>query len=177
MDTIPTHEECIQILKDAEATPELIAHSEAVTKMALEIAELIMGTNMEEVEAGALLHDIGRTKTQEIDHAVVGSKIAEELEIPEPIQKIILYHIGAGITEEDAEELGLPEGSYIPQSLEEKIVAHADNLIDNTERRFVEDIIKALVDQDEFRIARRVINLHNKLSELSGLDIDQLGTK
>lgn len=175
MDTIPTHDECIQFLIDAEATPELIGHAEAVTKMALKIAELIMGTNTELVEAGALLHDIGRTRSNEIDHAVVGSQIAEELELPEPIQKIILNHVGAGITEEDADELGLPEGNYIPQSLEEKIVAHADNLIDNTERRYVEDIIKELVDQEEYRIARRVINLHNKLSELAGMDIDQLG--
>ena len=175
MDTIPTHDECIQFLKDAEATPELIAHLEAVTKMALEIGELIMGTNMELVEAGALLHDIGRTKSNEIDHAVVGAQIAEELELPEPVQKVILYHIGAGITEEDAEELGLPEGSYIPQSLEEKIVAHADNLIEKTERAFVEDMIKELIDMEEYRIARRLINLHNKLSELAGIDIDQLG--
>ncbi len=174
MDTIPTHDECIQFLKDAGATQELIDHVEAVAELAMLIGELIMGTNMEQVEAGALLHDIGRTKTQEIDHAVVGSQIAEELELPEEIVKIIRNHIGAGITEEDAEELGLPEGSYIPQSVEEKIVAHADNLIDNTERIDVEGQIKALVDNEEYRIARRLINLHNKLSELIGMDIDQL---
>ena len=121
METIPTRDECIQILKDAGATQELMDHAEAVTKLALEIADLIMDTNIELVEAGALLHDIGRTKSHGIDHAVVGSQIAEELELPEALVKVIRNHIGAGITEEDAEEFGLPEGSYIPQSVEEKI--------------------------------------------------------
>lgn len=174
MEPIPSHEECIQILKDAEATQELIDHSEAVCKLAMAIGELIMGTNMELVEAGALLHDVGRTKSQEIDHAVVGSEMAAELELHEDLQKIILNHIGAGITEEDAEELGLPEGSYIPQSVEEKIVAHADNLIDNAERRPVEEYIKEFIENEDYRIGRRLINLHNKLSELAGMDIDQL---
>jgi uncharacterized protein (TIGR00295 family) len=171
---IPSHDESIKILEDAGASKEIIDHSEAVAKLSTEIAELIMGTNMELVEAGALLHDIGRTKSQEIDHAVVGSEIAEELELPETVVKIIRNHIGAGITEEDAEELGLPEGSYIPQTTEEKIVAHADNLIDNANRRGVEDYIWEFVNNEQYRIARRIINLHNKLSELAGMDIDQL---
>jgi len=171
---IPNHEECIQILKDAEADQKLIDHVEAVAKLAMEIGDLIMGTNMELVEAGGLLHDIGRVKSQGVDHAVLGGEIAEELGLPETIVKIIKNHIGAGITEEDAEELGLPPGSYIPQAVEEKIVAHADNLIDSTERRSVEDYLMEFINDEEYRIARRIINLHNKLSELAGMDIDQL---
>lgn len=174
METIPTHDECIQILKDAGATPELIEHAEAVAKLAMEIADLIMGTNIELVEAGALLHDIGRTKTNGIDHGVVGAEIALELELPEPLQKIIKNHIGAGITEEDALELELPPANYIPQSVEEKIVAHSDNLVEGKERIVVEKNMMKFIDNEDYRIARRIINLHNKLSELAGMDIDEL---
>lgn len=174
MDTIPTRDECMKILKDAEADDELMEHIEAVTKLSLEIADLIMGTNMELVEAGGLLHDIGRTKTHGIDHGIVGAQMAEELELPEAVVKIIRNHVGAGITEEDAEELGLPEGSYIPQSVEEKIVAHADNLIDGVKRRAVEAYMMEFIGNEDYRVARRIINLHNKLSELAGMDLDQL---
>lgn len=174
MESIPSHDQCIQYLRDAGATQELIDHSEAVCRLSLSIAEMIMETNIDLVEAGALLHDIGRTRTQGFDHGIVGAEIAKELELPEDIQKIILNHVGAGITDEDAEDLGLPDGNYIPQTIEEKIVAHADNLIDDTRRRGVEDYIRKFVEEEDYRIARRIINLHNKLSEMAGMDIDQV---
>jgi uncharacterized protein len=51
---------------------------------------------------------------------------------------IIRNHIGAGITKEEAVSLGLPEEDFLPRTLEEKIVAHADNLIKGTERISIE---------------------------------------
>ena len=45
---------------------------------------------------------------------------------------ITLKHIGAGIPSDEAEILELPPGDYMPCTLEEKIVAHADNLINGT---------------------------------------------
>ncbi|MCK4614106.1 MAG: HDIG domain-containing protein [Thermoplasmata archaeon] len=174
MDAIPTHEECIQILKDAGAPQELIDHAEAVAKLALEIAELIVETNHDLVEAGALLHDLGRIKSHGIDHGIIGGEMAKELELPESLQNIITNHIGAGLTEDDAKELGITPGNYIPQSIEEKIVAHADNLIDDTERIGIEEYIRKFIDEEQYKVARRVINLHNKLSELAGMDLDEL---
>ncbi len=174
MGNIPSHDECIKILRDAGAPDILIEHAKAVAKLAREIGELIMDTNLELVEAGALLHDIGRIKTQGIDHGVVGAEMAKELGLPEEIQRIIENHIGGGITEEDAKKFGLPPKNYVPNTLEEKIVSHADNLIDGTERRTVEDLIRKLVDEEKLKVARRVINLHNKLSELAGIDLDEL---
>jgi len=81
------------------------------------------------VEAGALLHDIGRSQSHEVDHAVKGAEIARELGLPEKLIHVIERHIGAGIPEEEAKEIGLPDGKYIPFTLEEKIVAYADKLI------------------------------------------------
>ena len=49
------------------------------------------------------------------------------------VVRIIERHIGAGITAEEAERLGLPKKDYIPQTPEEKIVSYADNLIKGTQ--------------------------------------------
>jgi len=64
-----------------------------------------------------------------VDHAAIGGEIARELGLPKSLVHIIERHIGAGIPEDEAQELGLPEGHYIPETLEEKIVAYADKLI------------------------------------------------
>ncbi len=79
-----------------------------------------------------LLHDIGRTKTHTIKHAVVGAEILRNLNFPDEIVNITIKHIGAGIPPKEAEILGLPPGDYMPHTLEEKIVAHADNLVNGT---------------------------------------------
>lgn len=84
------------------------------------------------IENGALLHDIGRIKTHTIKHAVVGAEILENLNFPSEIVNITIKHIGAGIPQDEAKILGLPPGDYMPRTLEEKIVAHADNLINGT---------------------------------------------
>ena len=82
------------------------------------------------MEAGALLHDLGRSKTHTVDHAVVGAQIAQSIGLPESVVRIIKRHVGAGITAEEAEWLGWPKDVYEPQTLEEKVVSYADKLID-----------------------------------------------
>jgi uncharacterized protein (TIGR00295 family) len=74
-----------------------------------------------------------------------GAKIAIELGLPLSIVNIIERHVGAGIPFEEAENLGLPPKDYIPITLEEKIVSHADNLIDNDQKHPIEiEVEKAL---------------------------------
>ena len=81
------------------------------------------------VEVGALLHDIGRSKTHNIEHAVVGAQILREMGVPEKLANLVEVHIGAGIPADEAVELGLPERHYFAETLEEKIVAYADKLL------------------------------------------------
>ena len=85
--------------------------------------------DMELVEIGAILHDIGRSKTHGPDHAAVGGEMVRRLGIAEPVACIVDRHVGAGIPEDEARALGLPEGVYVPETLEEKIVCYADKLI------------------------------------------------
>jgi uncharacterized protein len=50
--------------------------------------------------------------------------------------------VGAGITDDEAQKLGLPPGHYVPESIEEKIVAAVDNLIENTSRITIERAVE-----------------------------------
>lgn len=118
----------IQILKSLNCPDHLIDHSVAVCKKALKLSSNF-DIDLEILKTGALLHDIGRCKTNGIDHAIVGAEMLKNLGFSSEVSNIALKHIGAGITKEEAKLLGLPPKDYIPFTLEEKIVAHADNLI------------------------------------------------
>ncbi len=127
----------IKTLKDSNCPPHIIEHSKAVSAKAKDMAFNFMAKtgsipDMELIETGALLHDIGRTKTHTIKHAVKGAELLKSLNYPDEIIQITSKHIGAGIPPKEAELLGLPPGDYMPNTLEEKIVAHADNLINGT---------------------------------------------
>jgi uncharacterized protein len=98
-------------------------------KLANRLKEKGYNVNLKLVEAGALLHDVGRSQTHDVDHAAVGAMIARNLGLSESVVRIIERHIGAGIPENEARDLGLPEGVYTPETLEEKIVSYADKLI------------------------------------------------
>ena len=80
-----------------------------MAKIALKIARRLkkkgFNVNLELVEIGALLHDIGRSKTHTVHHAIVGANIAKQRGLPEPIVKIIERHVGGGITAQEAENL------------------------------------------------------------------------
>jgi uncharacterized protein len=80
------------------------------------------------VEAGALLHDLGRSATHDIGHGAAGGELARGLGLPVTMVRIIERHVGAGIPADEAAELGLPDGEYVPESLEEKLVCYADKL-------------------------------------------------
>lgn len=132
----------IEILKKEKTPQNVIDHSIAVCEKARKIAENFPKANKELIRQGALLHDIGRSRTHGIRHAVVGCEIAREYGYCKDVLNIIERHIGAGITKEESSALGLFEKSYVPQSLEEKIVAHADNLISGTKEVDVDYVIK-----------------------------------
>lgn len=103
----------------------------AVSKKAREIADRIKANghdiDPDFVEIGAILHDVGRSKSHGISHGIKGSEILRNSEFSE-FARICEVHLGAGIDKEEAASIGLPEKDYIPKTLEEKVIAHADNL-------------------------------------------------
>ena len=126
--------------------------------------------DMRLVEAGALLHDIGRSRTHDVDHAIVGAEIAREMGLPEELVNIIEVHIGAGIPADEAVELGLPERHYFAETLEEKVVAYADKLIMGRREVPFETTVEsfALKLGEDHPSIDRLWTLHNEMSDLLG---------
>ena len=151
---------------EKEHTPENVRdHCKAVYKKAMKIAANFNDVDEDLIRKGALLHDIGRSRTHGITHAVEGVKIAERYGYDEDVLNIIERHIGAGITESEAEKLGLPKKSYVPQTLEEKIVAHADNLVSGSREVDIDFVIekwKRTIEDSDDNI-ERLIKLDNEL--------------
>lgn len=154
-----------ELLKKEHTPENVISHCEAVYKKAMKIASNFENADTDLIRKGALLHDIGRSKTHDITHAIVGVEIAKKYGYPQDVLNIIERHIGAGITEEESKKLGLPEKSYVPQTLEEKIVAHADNLVSGSEEVSVEYVIekwKRRIEDPDDNI-ERLIEMDNEL--------------
>ncbi len=80
------------------------------------------------VSAGALLHDIERTKTQDITHGVVGGLILLEEGCTLKVIRVVERHVLGGFTAREASLIGLPSRSFLPETWEEKIVCVADKL-------------------------------------------------
>jgi len=173
-------EDCIHLLKKAGCSPAVIEHSLAVAEYAREIAmrynerhsnhvnraNTTDPTNptdqadLELVTMGALLHDIGRARSNGINHAVIGAEIARSFGLDATIVRIIERHIGSGIPPDEAVQIGLPAGDYMPETIEEMIVAHADNLVDDTERIGIAERIRRITarefDSDAIERMRRL---------------------
>jgi len=112
-----------------------INHIEMVTKKALEIGKKLrengFDVDMELLEIGGYLHDIGRSVTHDVSHAVESARIIKGLGFSDPVIRLVERHVGAGVTAEEAEGLGLPKKDYIPETLEEKILAYADKFLES----------------------------------------------
>ena len=173
MEKIPSRKECLDLLKKAGCSDKVIEHCEAVRDVAVRIAEKACA-DIRLVEAGALLHDIGRSKTHGIKHVIEGVKIAKKLDLPDEIINIIERHIGAGISKDEAKKLGLPSSDYIPVTLEEKIVCHADNLIQNGKKQKVEKEIEKALRKGLKEYAVRLVELHKELSDICGVDLNKI---
>jgi uncharacterized protein len=169
---LPSREQALNFLRESGCSQNVIKHCEAVAELALEIAkkcvEKGLNVNLELVEIGALLHDIGRAKTHSVHHAVAGAQIAKALGLPEPVIAIIKRHVGGGITAEEAKKLGWPKDVYTPQTIEEKIVAYADKLIEGSKRVPIEETIEKFSKELPPQAVARVKRLHREMLALIG---------
>ncbi|MEM1590093.1 MAG: TIGR00295 family protein [Candidatus Bathyarchaeia archaeon] len=169
---LPTREQALKLLRESGCQENVIKHCEAVAEQAVEIAKKCLekgiNVNLELVEIGALLHDIGRAKTHSVHHAIIGMQIAKTLGLPEPIIAIIKRHVGGGITAEEAEKLGWPKDVYTPQTIEEKIVAYADKLIEGSKRVPIEETIQKFSRELPPTAIARIKRLRKEMLALIG---------
>ena len=116
--TIPTEDECLQILKLNKVPENIIRHSIAVANLAENIATKLqkhgINVNLALVKAASLLHDIKRLSS---DHSRDGARFLKDagyIEVAEIVRRHGLKDLNLGVH---------------PQTLEEKIVFYADKRV------------------------------------------------
>jgi len=169
---LPTTEQALRFLRESGCKENVIRHVEAVSTLAVEIAEACRNrghtVDVKLVEIGGLLHDIGRARTHSVHHAVLGADIARSLGLPEPVISIIKRHVGGGIASREAHNLGWPRDIYVPQTLEEKIVSYADKLIEGSRRVPITVTIEELSKELPPVAIERLWKLHEEMLTLVG---------
>lgn len=132
-----------KLLARQGCSDNVIVHSIAVTDKALELSSRFsVPVDQDLIFQGAMLHDIGRSRTHEVAHFIIGGEIARDEGFSEDIVKIIQRHIGAGLTADEAESLGLQPKDYTPQTPEEIVVSYADNITKDATYLSFEDALE-----------------------------------
>jgi len=118
----------------------LWGHSRAVCDKALNIAmkNSLLNPDLQFIEEAALIHDIGIFRTNApnlycfgdypyLAHGYLGCELITSLGFPEH-GLVCERHTGVGITKEEVIEKGLPlpPRDFIPETVEEQIIAFAD---------------------------------------------------
>ncbi len=169
---IPSEEEATALHGKYASGEYVVRHCQAVAMAALMLAEEFNRrghpVDVRAVVAGALLHDIGRSKSKTVRHGVEGAEILEREGVDRKVVEIVQKHVGAGIAPEEAKTLGLPDRDYIPRTLEERIVCFADKIVDaDRVRPFGEEVHRFTVKSHD---VSRLLGLKRKLAEELGED-------
>ncbi|WP_048187597.1 HDIG domain-containing metalloprotein [Methanococcus voltae] len=146
----------------------IVCHCITVSAYAYDFAKSLKNNTLDInlIVLGGLLHDIGRSESQDLNHGIIGAKILNNMDLPK-LAKIAETHIGAGISKEQAKLLNLPIKDYIPETLEEKIIANVDNLTFGTKRVSINEVIVKFKSRNCSNEGfNRILNLYNELNEL-----------
>lgn len=180
--SVPDENQCMEIMESIGISGSVIDHVMCVHSLGIEMVTRSMKKDpsveakidLKLLSAGLLLHDIGRSITHSIGHVDKGYHLAMEKGLDERICNMIRNHIGAGVTAEEAPNLGLEPIDHIPKDLMEKIICHADNLVGERSRRSLDTAVNRLVQKGAITAADRMKKLHLELEDLLGIDIDEL---
>jgi len=158
-------------------------HCIKVAEVALKIADKIKkrghNIDLELIKKGALLHDIGRAITHDpFKHFILSGDILRKEGFDHRIVKIVERHFSAGVTKDEAIKLQLPIiDSFMPETIEEKIVCYADKVVKGDKEITFEQFLKRL---DELKNSNpetswfidktkeRAIKLKQELETLAG---------
>ena len=173
-ETLPNSDFAFDLLKKLKVPYNVRRHSLKVAEKAIELAEKIKlrEVDMDLIEIGSLLHDIGRCKTHGFNHALIGGKLIRERGLSERLAKICETHILGGLDKEDAKQVGLPEKDFLPQTIEEKIICLADKHIAGTkevsiEQRFEKWFNKYGKTQILIKAKERIEKIQREIEDLT----------
>ncbi|MBN1538806.1 MAG: HDIG domain-containing protein [Candidatus Thermoplasmatota archaeon] len=179
---VPDPKLCLELLEAVGCSRPVILHGKAVRDLGLQMVRRSIKEHPDRkldidpgvLEAGLLVHDIGRSVTHSINHVTHGVRIARRMKLDERLVRMIHCHIGAGLTAPEAILLGLPDEDHLPGTLMERIVCHADSLVSGRKRRTLAEAEKKLRDKGANAGADRMLVMHRELEDELGIDIDEL---
>jgi uncharacterized protein (TIGR00295 family) len=168
-------------LNDASPPAWVLGHCRCVEALADAMAACAerqgLAVDRAVVRQGALLHDVGRSVTQDVRHAGAGADLLRQDGPGAWDPRVVLCverHTGAGIDADEARALGLPARDYTPRTLEERIVAHADNLYSG-DRRLTLAQVEAKYDAKRLpRAWEKIRRLHEDLEESLAVELESL---
>ncbi len=154
----------------------VVRHCETVARVAGALVGALkekgIGVDEEAVMTAALLHDIGRNRSQTVQHGYLGAQIVESEGLSKDVAEIVRRHVGAGISAEEAAKLGFPAGDYIPRTLEQRVVCFADKMVDGDRVRPFEQEVKRFVSKGHD--VERLKMLREGLKETLGRDPEEI---
>jgi len=173
---IPSVEEALALHAKYGSSEHIVSHCEAVAMAAEIIADELerkgVVVDKKAVIAAALLHDIGRTKTQTVAHGFEGAKMLESEGVDKKVIEIVRRHVGAGISADEVRKLKLPDFDYMPRTYEQRIVCFADKMVDaDTIRPFGEEVRRFTVKSHD---VGRLLALKQGLANDLGRDPEAL---
>lgn len=173
---IPSEGEALALHRKYGSNDKIVRHCETVTRVAKILADEFQrrgrAVDVRAVVAGAMLHDIGRSRVQTVNHGVEGARIVEKEGGERVVVEIVQRHVGAGISPEEAKALGLPDLDYIPRTLEQRIVCFADKMVDGDRvRPFDGEVQRFTIKKHD---VMRLLGLRRRLQEELGEDPEKV---
>ncbi|MHA1256144.1 MAG: HDIG domain-containing metalloprotein [Promethearchaeota archaeon] len=106
-ETLPNSDFAFDLLKILKVSYHVRRHSLKVAEKALEIAEKIDDKEIDKdlIEIGGILHDIGRSKTHDFKHGIIGANILKERGFSKRLSRICETHMLGGLDKEDAKQV------------------------------------------------------------------------
>jgi uncharacterized protein len=156
-DRIPTRTQCDELMARYSMLPNIVAHSLQVMRVSLAITDHLnddVFVNRDIVIAGALLHDITKTRSLETKerHDASGGTVLRELGFPR-IAEIVEQHV---IIQDLNLEGSLEEREIVyyadKRVMHDKIVTIKERVIDLIKRYGIEEEIRNLILQNEVQV-------------------------
>lgn len=147
-------------------------HCEAVAGLALSLNQrLVSPLDPAEVEAAAMLHDIGIVMTNAADmdchgslpyiaHGIAGADILRAEGLSETMAHICERHTGSGLTLDEIETDNLPlplDRAYMPETTLERLICYADKFYSksgNMEQKTIEQVRRSMARHGDAPLAR-----------------------
>lgn len=157
-------------------------HCRQVADKALAIADrLSLPLDREDIEAAAMLHDIGIFQTDAagihchgtepyLRHGLLGADLLRRENAPEEYARVAERHTGAGLTREDiiADDLPLPlDRSFMPKTTLERLICYADKFFSKSGDMLEKPLPRVLISMTKFGpdSLARFRTLHSEFSQ------------